>query len=213
MRIGLKPLSRTELAEVSARTRGHYEQHAERFWQGTKDHDVSQNIATLLRHVTSPPPFVILDVGCGPGRDLLTFRELGHEAVGLDGVESFVRMARAHSGAEVWHQDLLALGLPNARFDAVFANAVLFHVPSQELPRVLRELAATLKPGGVLFASNPRGPDTEDWNGERYGCYLGWPTWRALVLDAGFEELEHYYRPPGAPRHEQAWLASAWRKR
>jgi SAM-dependent methyltransferase len=213
VRIGLKSLSAAELDEVSASTRGHYEQHAERFWEGTKDHDVSQNVATLLRHITSSPPFSILDVGCGPGRDLVTFRNLGHEAIGLDGVESFVHMAREHSGAEVWQQDLLALTLPNARFDGVFANAVLFHVPSQELPRVLSELRDTLKPGGVLFASNPRGPDIEEWKGQRYGCYLCWPTWRELVLEAGFEELEHYYRPPGVPRHEQAWLASVWRKR
>jgi len=33
--------------------------------------------------------------------------------------------------------------LPENRFDGVFANASLFHVPSQELPRVLRELCKT----------------------------------------------------------------------
>jgi hypothetical protein len=30
---------------------------------------------------------------------------------------------------------------------------------------------------------------------------------------AGFDELEHYYRPPDQPRHRQPWLASVWRKR
>jgi 2-polyprenyl-3-methyl-5-hydroxy-6-metoxy-1,4-benzoquinol methylase len=69
----------------------------------------------------------------------------------------FAAMARAHSGCEVWQQDFLKLALPEKYFDGVFANAALFHVPSQELPRVLRELHMTLKPGGVLFSSNPRG--------------------------------------------------------
>jgi SAM-dependent methyltransferase len=41
-------------------------------------------------------------------------------------------------------------------FDGVFANASLFHVPSQALPRVLAQLHATLKPGGVLFSASPR---------------------------------------------------------
>jgi len=59
-------------------------------------------------------------------------------------------MARAYSGCEVWHQDFLSLDLPDRRFDGIFANAALFHVPGQELPRVLRELHAALKPGGVL---------------------------------------------------------------
>jgi SAM-dependent methyltransferase len=142
----------------------------------------------------------------------MTFSRLGHRAVGLDGAAAFVEMARRHSGCEVLHQNFLELELPPEAFDGVFANAVLFHVPAQELPRVLRQLRATLRPGGVLFASNPRGPDVEEWKGQRYGCYLCWPSWRELVLEAGFEELEHYYRPEGLPRQEQPWLASVWRR-
>jgi hypothetical protein len=32
------------------------------------------------------------------------------------------------------------------------------------------------------------------------------------VLAAGFEELGHYYRPPGLPREKQPWLATVWRR-
>ena len=198
--------------EVSARTVGHYEQRAEDFWQGTRDHDVSQNIDALLRHIKGEPPFTILDLGCGPGRDLKRFTDRGHVAVGLDGAARFVAMAREYSGCEVLHQDFLALDLPPARFDGVFANAVLFHVPSRELTRVLRELHATLKPRGVLFSSNPHGRNEEGWNGERYGAYHDLDAWRRHVLAAGFEEIEHYYRPPGLPREEQPWLAMVCRR-
>jgi SAM-dependent methyltransferase len=121
-------------------------------------------------------------------------------------------MARAYSGCEVWHQDFVKLDLPAARFDGVFANASLFHVPAQALPRVLRELHATLKPGGVLFSSNPRGNNEQGWNRERYGAYWDLETWRRYVSAAGFEELTHYYRPAGVPREQQPWLASVWRK-
>jgi SAM-dependent methyltransferase len=208
----LSDLSAEELKRVSASTVAHYERSAASFWEGTRDHDVSQNVSALLRHLSGPAPRAILDLGCGPGRDLATFRGLGHEAIGLDGAQSFVRMASEHSGCEVWQQDLLALQLPPARFDGIFANAVLFHVPSQELPRVLLQLYATLKPGGVLFCSNPHGPDLERWQGQRYGCYLSLATWRRYLLAAGFQELEHYYRPEGAPRAQQPWLASVWQR-
>jgi hypothetical protein len=77
---------------------------------------------------------------------------------------------------------------------------------------VLRELWTALKPDGVLFSSNPRGDNQEGWNGPRYCCYYDWPNWRELVTAAGFEEIIHYYRPPGLPREEQPWLASVWRK-
>lgn len=197
---------------VSAATLQHYESRAEGFREGTRDHDVSQNIEALLRHIAGTPPFTILDLGCGPGRDLRAFTARGHVAIGLDGSARFVEMARADSGCEVWRQDFLALDLPAGRFDGIFANASLFHVPRSELARVLRELHAALKPGGVLFCSNPRGNDEEGWNGGRYGVWHGLDSWRRWCTQAGFVELEHYYRPPGLPREQQPWLATVWRR-
>jgi len=200
-----------DLKRIAEVTLEHYETRAEDFWRGTREHDVSQNIAALLRPIEGEPPFTILDLGCGPGRDLKTFSKLGHRAIGLDGSPSFAAMAREHSGCEVWQQDLLRMQLPAARFDGVFANAVLFHVPSQALPRVLGELRATLKPRGVLFSSNPHGHNEEGWNRGRYGAYHDYETWRDYLAQAGFTELEHYYRPAGVPREQQPWLASVWR--
>jgi SAM-dependent methyltransferase len=204
-------LNPQEVEATSGRTLEHYERSAEEFWRGTRDHDVSQNIGALLRHIEGEPPFTILDLGCGPGRDLKAFADLGHVAVGLDGAARFVEMARVYSGCEVLRQDFLKLQLPAGRFDGVFANAALFHVPGQELPRVLRELHATLKPRGVLFSSNPHGNNEEGWNRERYGAYWGLETWRRDLAAAGFTELEHYYRPAGLPRERQPWLATVWR--
>ena len=166
-------LSGDELREISSATLGHYQEGARSFWAGTRDHDVSQNIEALIRHLPGPPPQTVLDLGCGPGRDLAVFRDLGYVAVGLDGAEEFVRMAREHSGCEVLHQDFLELDLADERFDGVFANASLFHVPSQELPRVLGELWTSLKPGGALFSSNPHGPKT---TGYGRNAYAGMPA-------------------------------------
>lgn len=208
-----KPSLPSEAAGSAAITLAHYNAHADSFWQGTRDHDVSQNRDALLQNISGPGPFRILDFGCGPGRDLKVFSELGHEAIGLDGAERFVALARDYSGCEVWLQDFLNLRLPPEFFDGIFANASLFHVPSRELPRVLRELWATLKMEGVLFSSNPRGDNEEGWSGERYGCYYNWERWRALVSAAGFDEITHYYRPPGVPRAQQPWLATVWRKK
>jgi SAM-dependent methyltransferase len=204
------PQDPRKLAEL---TLADYDRRAESFWHGTRDHDVSQNIATLLRYIEAERPATLLDLGCGPGRDLKVLADLGHIAIGLEGAPRFVAMARAHSGCEVWSQDFLALDLPNARFDGVYANATLFHVPSQELPRVLGQLHACLKPGGVLFSSNPHGRNEEGWNRGCYCVYHDLEAWRRHLSAAGFEELTHYYRPTGQPRDKQPWLASAWRRK
>ena len=205
-------LDRRSLQNITADTLQYYDQRAGDFWEGTRDHDVSQNIAALLQYITGAAPYTLLDFGCGPGRDLKAFSGLGHIAIGLEGSARFAAMARAHSVCEVWQQDFLGLDLPAGHFDGVFANAALFHVPGQELPRVLRELHATLKPEGVLFSSNPRGRDEEGWNSGRYGAYHDLETWRRYLSAAGFVELTHYYRPAGRPRDQQPWLASVWRK-
>lgn len=200
-----------DLEQIAALTLAHYDQRAESFRDGTRDHDVSQNIDALLRHIESDPPYTILDFGCGPGRDLRTFSALGHQVIGLDGSEHFVRMARGKGAFEVWQQDFFKLDLPARHFDGVFANASLFHVPSRQLPHVLACLHTSLRPGGVLFCSNPHGLNVEGWNAGRYGAYHDLETWRLFMVEAGFAELEHYYRPAGLPREHQPWLASVWR--
>ncbi len=205
----LKP---DEYKDCLARTLAYYDAAAEMFWERTRTHDVSQNYAALLGAIEGAPPFSLLDFGCGPGRDLAYFQSLGHEAVGLDGSAHFVKMARFATGCEVLHQDFLNLRLPASRFDGVFANASLFHVPPQELGRVLSALWHTLKPRGVLFCSNPRGLDTEEFSAERYGAFHTLETWRKYMTSAGYIELGHYYRPFGKPRSEQPWLATVWRK-
>ncbi len=198
--------------DTAARTLADYARRARDFRERTQDHDVSQNIAALLRHIEGPAPFAILDVGCGPGRDLKTFAGLGHTAIGLEGCADFAAMAR-ESGQDVWEQNFLALDLPGNRFDGIFANATLFHIPSRELPRVLQQFHATLKPRGVLFSSNPRGSNEEGWFNGRYCAYHDLDAWRRFMTGAGFVELDHYYRPAGLPREEQPWLASVWRKK
>ena len=202
----------SDLDAVTRTTLDHYERRAQAFLEATRDHDVTQNIDALLTRIEGEPPFTILDFGCGPGRDLRTFAALGHVAIGLEGAPSFVAMAQAYSGCEVWQQDFLALSLPAARFDGIFANASLFHVPTRDLPHVLRELRDALKPRGVLFASNPRGHGDEGWNRGRYGAYHDLAAWSRHVEHAGFMLLDHYYRPAGLPREQQPWLATVFRR-
>jgi trans-aconitate methyltransferase len=132
--------------------------------------------------------------------------------MGLDGSATFVEMARTRTGCEVLHQSFLHLSLPAGRFAGIFANASLFHVPTQELPRVLGALRDSLMHRGVLFCSNPRGDDEEGFSGGRYGAFHCLETWRGHVTAAGFTEIAHYYRPSGRPRSEQPWLATVWRR-
>lgn len=198
--------SQAALDEIERYTVGHYDKSAESFWLGTRDHDVSQNIDAFLQALPKNRVLDILDFGCGPGRDMYTFKSLGHRPTGLDGSKAFCQMAQQHSGCPTLHQQFLSLALKADSFDGIFANASLFHVPSQELPRILGELHRALRPGGVLFSSNPRGAE-EGWQGQRFGHYMELDINRIYLEQAGFRIIHHYYRPEGKPREQQTWLA------
>ena len=198
--------SHVDLEEIEKFTIAHYEDNAESFRVGTKDHDVSQNIAALLGALPKDKTLDILDFGCGPGRDMCVFKSLGHRPVGLDGSKEFCKMAQQLSDCPTLNQQFLKLELKDNNYDGIFANASLFHVPSQELPRVLRELHSALRKDGILFSSNPRG-NAEGWQGQRYGHYMEIEASETFLEQSGFRIIEHYYRPDGKPREQQPWLA------
>ncbi len=178
------------------------------FERGTQDHDVTQNLAALMRHIDAPRPWTILDFGCGPGRDLKTIAAMGHVPVGLDGSEAFVRRAREATGATVLHQNFVDLDLPTGAYDGIFANASLQHVPRAVLPRssqAARWRCAARRAVRVDPARRQRG----GMERRAYSVYHDLDGWRRFVGAAGFVELEHFYRPAGRPFDEQRWLAAS----
>jgi SAM-dependent methyltransferase len=215
-----------EVEEAARATLADYGAVAEGYAAGNMDHDVRQNIDALLAPLLADDParkLDILDVACASGRDLRAFSRMGHRAVGLDGVPAFCDMSRslcAEWGCEVWQQSLTSLELPAARFDGIFANACLFHIPSAALPGALAALRGALRPGGVLFSSNAHGfgEDREGWTAGRtpgtrsYVCWLSEASWVRCCEDAGLELLDSYYRPPGKAREQQPFLATVWRR-
>jgi len=205
-------LTEQELQLISRSTLDHYNTRAEQFYRDTCDHDVSQNQRALTQHIRTNPPWRLLDFGCGPGRDLQTFTAMGHQIIGLDGAEQFCTLARELSGCEVWQQDFLRLDLPHDYFDGIFANASLFHIPSQELPRVLQQLYDSLKPQGALLSSNPHGNNEEGWQRKRFASLHTPERWQGFMQSAGFTLQESYYRPSHLPPAQQPWFVTVWLK-
>jgi 2-polyprenyl-3-methyl-5-hydroxy-6-metoxy-1,4-benzoquinol methylase len=201
-----KKQSDSVLERIESATLDHYEQNARSFWEGTCDHDVSQNVERFIAALPVKKSLNILDFGCGPGRDMMTFKSMGHIPIGLDGSIAFCLMAEKHSGCETLNQQFLHLDLKAHQFDGIFANASLFHIPSQELVSVLNVLHHSLRPNGILFSSLPRG-NQEGWSGQRYGHYMELENFEFFLAQAGFKVLSHYYRPTGQPREQQPWLA------
>ena len=198
--------------KATQHTISYYNRSAKEFREDTWDHDVTQNYEALINSLEGLAPYNLLDLGCGPGRDLAYFKSRGINVIGVDGSKELVKMARSETGCQVLEQNFLELDLPENYFDGVFANASLFHIPRQELPFVLSKLHSALKNRGVLFSSNPRGNNQEEFRNERYCCFYDLKTWEKILTNAGFKKISHFFRPTGLPRSKQPWLATVWRK-
>ena len=140
----------------------------------------------------------VLDLGCGPGRDLDIFAADGHFATGLDLNADFVEMAsRRHN---VLHADMRALTqlFPVSTFDGIWAQASLVHLSSDDARRVLADCFQLLKPNGVFYTSVPTTGET-GWKTEPDGTrwYTVWPeaSFVTEIEEAGFLIME-YTRGP-----------------
>jgi SAM-dependent methyltransferase len=134
-------------------------------------------------------PSRILDVGCGPGRDLRLFAEAGHSPIGIELNPDFIKMAQIHG--EVIAGDIRRLGdffVPDS-FDGVWAQASLVHLSHEETRQVLSDITSLLVPGGHMYVCVPVAGET-GWREEEDGMrwYATWPddSFVESVISAGF---------------------------
>jgi 2-polyprenyl-3-methyl-5-hydroxy-6-metoxy-1,4-benzoquinol methylase len=99
-----------------------------------------------------PKGSTILDVGCGAGLKSRYMAAKGFNVTGIDFSERMIELAKEKSpGAQFEVFDVYDLGSYARRFDAVFAQAVLLHIPKEKALEILRGMKEVLNPGGLLY--------------------------------------------------------------
>ena len=150
--------------------------------------DRPQRFLSLL-----PAASRILDLGCGPGRDLRLFTEAGHHPVGIELNPSFIEMARHHG--DVIDADIrdIAKIFPHSSFDGVWAQASLVHLSKEEIENLLIDIASLLAPSGWFYACVPATGVNGWWeesDGRRW--YTVWPdsSFPTAVTQSGFNVVD-----------------------
>ncbi|MEN4642707.1 class I SAM-dependent methyltransferase [Pantoea agglomerans] len=143
----------------------YYRQNAQRFFTDTASVDMSALYPPFIDCL--PPGARILDAGCGSGRDVKAFSEMGFAVEAFDASAELVALARQLSGkpvAQMRFQDVDAV----ERYDGIWCCASLLHVSKAELPGVMTKLTMALKPGGVGYLSFKYGRGEREKDGRRF---------------------------------------------
>lgn len=132
------------------KTLSYYNEQPDQFIRTTLEADMTEIRSRFTKHLG--PNARILDFGCGSGRDTKAFLEAGYIVEAIDGSEELCKKAAAYTGISV-KQMLFSDLNEKDRYDGIWANASILHLPRAELADVLQKLEKALRPQGILFAS------------------------------------------------------------
>lgn len=174
------------------KTLSYYNRQPDQFIRTTLEADMTEIRSRFTKHLG--PNARILDFGCGSGRDTKAFLEAGYSVEAIDGSEELCRKAAAYTGIPV-KQMLFGDLNEKDRYDGIWANASLLHLPKPELGDVLKKLEQALKPQGILFASF------------KYGTFEGIRTDR-YYTDFTEENLNVFWEKTTALKIFDEWITN-----
>jgi SAM-dependent methyltransferase len=155
------------------------------------------HMQTLIDQQQGRGPKAFMDLGCSGGQLVKDFKELGWQAVGLEGSDYSLRHRRANwkrlAGTNLFTADItkpfmVLEGEQALRFDLITAWEVLEHIDPTALEQLFANIISHLKPGGLFVASTTSVPDIHK-GVDLHQCKLTNPEWRKLIA-ARFPELE-----------------------
>lgn len=182
----------------------YYNNNAISYNSDTLNIDMQELYNLVLPYLKSQA--IILDLGCGSGRDARRFREMGYDVLAADPSQAMCEIAKTNSGVEVVRLSAEEMEYRD-RFDLIWACASLLHVRSEEMPKAWNKIHIALVKGGIVFASVKKG-EFEGLRGGRWFCDYTLDK----LTKTGYQKLglnliysgESFDKRPG--RETEVWL-------
>ena len=153
----------------------------------------------------------ILDVACGPALDVRLLRDGGLKVVGGDRSHESMRLARTlFPKGSLARWDYRRLPFPDEVFDGIWAPAALHHMPRAQIRKTLTEWRRVQRRGPIFVTFREGADDLSPVDDPPAGTV--WATsvtgdqLRALLLDAGYGEVEVEPRPDLGGAADVTWL-------
>lgn len=181
----------------------YYNKNAQEYYNKTVKTDMSRLCDRFLKYVKAGG--IIIDIGCGSGRDMKYFIGQGYQAVGIDASYEMCKMARSleldieNVSIEEW--------IPERKYDGIWANASLLHVPFPKIDSFFQKAKSCMNAGGIVFISMKVGLKEEYDEEGRYFF-----TFSETILDSLLEKhrvfclRDKWYSDDKLGRNEFQWL-------
>lgn len=189
---------------MNKETIDYYNKNADEYAQSTINLDISDLHKEFAKNL--PAGAKILDAGCGSGRDLLAFKNLGFNVQGIDASKELVEIAKKNSGVPVENKTFSEINWKN-EFDAVWCMASLLHLNKAELKDALKNIAESMKEGAKIYASFKAGEGESSDPKGRFFSYYTIPELTKIIDDSklfGNVKLSHSVDKQG--REDTQWI-------
>lgn len=191
-------------------TTRYYNDNSAVFFEETVGADVTPLYERFLKYV--PEGGKILDFGCGSGRDVKAFLDMGYDAVGVDGSSEMCALASSFTGTIIKHMDFADLD-SHKEYDGIWACASILHVESHKLPSIIVKMRDALKASGVMYMSFKYG-DFEGLRDGRYFTDMNEERFSIIIKDIdGVELVEKWYSEDVRRDRNVQWFNTILRKK
>ena len=181
----------------------YYNRNADRYYWNTVGVDMSvfrKKFASYLPNEAS-----VIDMGCGSGRDVMAFSDMGHDAAGLDAAKELLKLAEERLEIKTIAADMSEYKAASP-YDGIWCCASLIHLSDEEKARFFNNLERNLKPGGVLFISVKEGIETGRDSDGVYTSNCTWEELKSYLESAGCGMLEDRVTTDAMGRSGVKWL-------
>jgi cyclopropane fatty-acyl-phospholipid synthase-like methyltransferase len=182
----------------------YYQKHFREYHRKTFSIDPSSFLMPLVDHLK--PGSIILDVGCGSGRDLLWLERRGYKAIGLERSRGLADLARKHSGCRVIAADFETYNFPQMRVDAVLLVGALVHLSHKQVPDTLQSISTALAKGGLMLLSMKKGEgNVADATGRTFHLWTN-NNLRAVFRQVNLHAVENFQQK-SLTGSQEIWLS------